>query len=188
MSFGDDEIKTLKVHLMPLLEKKCCEIGSITFEWDCLKVEINSFMKNKKYYFSIWRKVFSSIIKNECKNILNIVEILLITLVTNAKLEPMFSCMLRVKTDWRSRFANERLNHNLRISEEGVSISDCNLNNDMTKWFNEKVRYIKEVKQQKYLEKRHKLTDGNSAVNTATSVLSDFQESDDEDDVEKTET
>ena len=28
--------------------KKNCEIGSIIFEWDCLKVEINSFLKEEK--------------------------------------------------------------------------------------------------------------------------------------------
>ena len=89
------------------------------FEWDRLKVELNSFSKNEKDYWIIWRKVFSSTIKNECKNILNVIEILLITPVTNAKLERMFSCMLRVKTEWRNRLANERLDYNLRISEEG---------------------------------------------------------------------
>ena len=57
----------------------------------------------KKDYLSIWRKVFSSTIKNVCKNILNFIEIWLITPVTNPKLERMFSCMLRGKTggaDW----------------------------------------------------------------------------------------
>ena len=98
----------------------------------------------------------------------------------------MFSCMLRVKTDWRNRLANERLNHNLRISEEGVSISNYNPNDDIAKWYNEKVSNFKE---QKYLKKQHKLSDGNSAVNTAAYVLSDFEESDDdEDDVEESET
>ena len=86
MSFRDDEIKILKVHLMPLLGKYSCEIGRIMFECDRLKVEINSFLKNEKDYLSIWRKVFLSTIKIEYKNILNIIEILLITPVTNAKL------------------------------------------------------------------------------------------------------
>ena len=124
------------------------------FEWDRLKVEINSFSKNEKDYLSIWRKVFSSTIKNERKNILNIIEILLLTLVTNAKLERMFSCMLRVKTDWRNRLANERLDHNLRISEEGLSISDYNPDDDITKRYNEKVRNFKGAKLRKYPEKR----------------------------------
>ena len=48
MSFGDDKIETFKVHLMPLLEKNSFEIGSIMFEWDRWRVEINSFSRNEK--------------------------------------------------------------------------------------------------------------------------------------------
>ena len=85
-------------------------------ERDCLKVEMNSLSKNEEDYLRIWRKVFSSTIKNECKNILNINKILLITPRTNVKLKRIFICTLRVKTDWRNRLANEQLDHNLRIS------------------------------------------------------------------------
>ena len=114
---------------------------------------------------------------------------MLITPTTNAKLEQMFSCMLRVQTDWRNRLANERLDHNLRISEEGVSTSDYNPNDDIAKQYNEKLRTFKGARQQKYREKQHKLSDSNSTVNTPAYVLSDFEESDDdEDDVEETET
>ena len=70
-----------------------------------------------------------------------------------------------------------------------MSISDYNPNDDTGKWYNEKMRYFKGAKLRKYPEKRHKLSDGNSAVNTAAYVLSDFEESDDdEDDIEETET
>ena len=51
------------------------------------------------------------------------------------------------------------------------------------------MRNFKGAKLQKYLEKQHKLSDSNSAVNTGAYVLSDFEVSDeDEDGVEKTET
>ena len=79
------------------------------FAWNPLKVEINSFLKNEKDYLSIWRKVFSCKIQNECKKILNMIEILLNTPITNAKLERMFSCMLKVKTDWTNILAKEQL-------------------------------------------------------------------------------
>ena len=71
---------------MPLLEKNYYEIGSIMFEWDCLKVQLNSFLKNEEDYLSILKKIFSS----KIKNILNIIKILLITAIANAKLEQMF--------------------------------------------------------------------------------------------------
>ena len=45
------------------------------FEWGDLKVEINLFSKNMEDYLKIWRKVFSSLIKNECKNIIITIKI-----------------------------------------------------------------------------------------------------------------
>ena len=87
--------------------------------------------------------------------------------------------------------ANEWLDHNLRISEEGVSISDYNPNDDIVKQYNEKLRTFKGAKQQKYREKQHELSDSDSAINTPAYVLSDFEESDDDEDedhVEETET
>ena len=50
---------------MSIAWKNSCEIGSIMFEWTCLKVETNSFSKKKKDYLSILRKVYSSTVKNE---------------------------------------------------------------------------------------------------------------------------
>ena len=49
---------------------------------------------------------------------------------------------------------------------------------------------FKEENLWKYLEKQHKLSDNDTAVNIVAYVLSDFKESDgdDDDDVEKTET
>ena len=95
--------------------------------------------EKRERFLSIWSKVFSSRIKIECKNILKIIKILLITLLANAKLERKFSSMLRVKTGWRNRLAYEQLDHNFRISEEGVSISDHNPNDDIAKLRNWKI-------------------------------------------------
>ena len=54
----------------------------------------------------------------------------------------------------------------------------------MRKW-----EILREQSLKKYPEKQHKWFKSNSAVNTAVYVLSDFEESnDDEDDVEETET
>ena len=45
------------------------------------------------------------------------------------------------------------------------------------------------MKLQKYPKKQHKLSDGNTAINNAAYVVSDFEESDDdEDNVKETET
>ena len=54
--------------------------------------------------------------------------------------------------------------------KEGLFSSDYDPNDEITKWYNEKVRNFKGAKLRKYPEKLHKLSNGNSTVNTAVSV------------------
>ena len=64
-------------------------------------------------YLEVWGKIFTSTDKESYQNALHIIELLLITPTTNAKLERMFSQMNRVKTDWRNLLLQERLENNL---------------------------------------------------------------------------
>lgn len=115
-------------HFSELLSRNGCNVDRIIPEWDLVKLEVNSIISGckKKKYLEVWQKVFISDYKDSCKNILHVVELLLITPTTNAKLEQMFSRMNRVKTDWHNLLSCERLEHNLRIGEEGPSINDFN--------------------------------------------------------------
>ena len=88
--------------------------------------------------------------------------------------------MLRVRTDWRNRLANKQLSNNLRVSEEGLCITDYNPNDTVAKWCNEKVKDFYWVKVQKYPEKRCKLSDVNSAVNSTVYMFSYYEQSDDD--------
>ena len=57
----------------------------------------------KATHLDIWKVIFTNEdVLKECKNSLMMRELLLINLLSNAKLERMFSCMSHVKTDWRS--------------------------------------------------------------------------------------
>ena len=87
----------------------------------------------------------------------SIIEILLITTITNGKLGLIFSCMLRVRTDGRNRLANKQLGNNLRVCDEGMCITDYNPSDAIAKWCNEKVKKSNVVKLQKYPEKRYSL-------------------------------
>ncbi|CAB3999783.1 Hypothetical predicted protein [Paramuricea clavata] len=89
-------------------------------------------------------------LKNECSDVLHIIELLLITPFTNAKLERMFSCMNRGKTDWRNRLERDRLDSCLRIGEEGKSIEEFNPNEAIKAWFEHKVRRISAAKPHRY--------------------------------------
>ena len=108
--FGSTKIYLLKAHFSQLLRNNGCDIGEIQHEWMTLKTYVIPIQNNspKVKYLEIWERVFSN--KNiieECKNVLHIFEILLITPFSNAKLERMFSRMLHVKIDWRNRLSRD---------------------------------------------------------------------------------
>ena len=93
----------------------------------------------KVKYLEIWERVFSN--KNiieECKNVLHIFEILLITPFSNAKLERMFSRMLHVKIDWRNRLSCDWLSATLMICEEGPDIEKFNPDVAISEWYDAK--------------------------------------------------
>ena len=124
--------------------------------------------------------------QKECENIFHLIEILLVTPFTNAKVKRMFSRMNRVKSDWRNRLNRDTLDDLLRIGEDGPSLDDFDPNPAIDMWFTDKVRRLKS-RRHKYPNKRKKASDGNAvvpqSVDIAEYVLSDLESpSSDEDD------
>lgn len=116
--FGGKEIAEICSYFEPLLKENGCHVDQVENEWDMLKLFVVPIVKNNPSlkYFDFWQRVFTNRdINNECGNVLHIIEILLITPITNAKLERMFSRLARVKTDWRNRLGRDRLDTLLRI-------------------------------------------------------------------------
>ena len=99
-----------------------------------------TLVKNNKAlpYVDIWKQVFTnSELKSECKNVLHLFEILFVMPFTNAKLERMFSQMLRVKSDWHNHLTRDHLDSLLWINE-GESLKMFNLKSAINFWFNDK--------------------------------------------------
>ena len=91
----------------------------------------------------IWERDFSNEnVIEECRNVLHIFEILFITPDSNAKLERMFSRMLRVKNNWRNRLSRNRLSATLMIYEEGPDIETFNPDVATSEWYDAKVRRL----------------------------------------------
>ena len=128
-------------------------------------------------YLDIWKTIFTNDeVSIECKNVLMIIEILLIIPFSNAMLERMFSRMSRVKTDWRSRLSRQNLDALLRIGEEGPEVSDFDANDSIDHWFSDRVRRLTSSTH-KYPEKRKRLND-KSVVDIAMLALSDLEDED----------
>ena len=125
----------------------------------------------------------NDVILRECRNVLDIFELLLICPFTNAKLERMFSRMNRVKTDWRNRLSRDRLDNLLRIGEEGCSIGDFNPDPYIDQWFSDKVRRLTAGPHQ-YPQKRKKAANAKDIIDLAVITLSDLESASSEDEEE----
>ena len=72
-----------------------CNVKNIPNQWSSLKqrvIEIKKGCATKLNYLNVWQKLLvNESVKSQCSNVLYVIELLLITTFTNAKLERMFS-------------------------------------------------------------------------------------------------
>ena len=128
-----------------ILRKRNCVIDLSNAECQVLKNFMVPLIKNNKVlpYLDIWKQVFTnSKLKSECKNVLHLFEILFVMPFTNAKLERMFSRMLRGKSDWHNQLNKDHLDSLLRINKEGENLKMFNPEPAINLWFNDKVRRL----------------------------------------------
>ena len=180
ISFGDGAVSDLLNLFKNLLDKNGCDVDKAVTEWDTLKTFVQPLVSSNKEitYLEVWKRVLTNdSIKAECENILHLIEILLIIPFTNAKVERMFSCMNRVKSDWRNRLNRDTLDDLLRISEDGPMLDDFNPDIAIDKWFTEKVRRLK-TGRHNYPAKRKRTADGNAVASADTVDIAEFVLSD----------
>ena len=71
-------------------------------------------------HLEVWKSIFTNgNVKRECKNILHVVELLLIKPFTNKKLERVLSPMNQIKTESHNQLGQERLDTQICVGEEG---------------------------------------------------------------------
>ena len=124
-------------------------------------------------YLEVWKSIFTNDnVKRECKNVLHVIELLLITPFTNAKLERVFSRMNRIKTESRNRLGQERLDTQIRVVEVGVNIIEFNPDPHIEKWYANKVRRINGAKSRNYPSKRRSVDFLTSVGHTIVDIAS----------------
>ena len=124
-------------------------------------------------YIEVWQTVWKcDNIHKECANVMHIIELLLITPFTNAKVERLFSRMNRVKTILRSRLSSQRLETQLRIGEEGCSLAYFKPKDALDYWFNQNVQCLNLVKPHNYPAKRSSASTSSQIIDIAGATLS----------------
>ena len=130
-------------------------------------------MQTKIDYLEVWKSIFTNDnIKRECKNVLHVIELLLTTPFTNAKLEHVFSCMNQIKTESCNRLEQERLDTQIHIGEEGMNIIEFNPDPHIKKWYANKVRRINGAKPRNYPSKHRSVDFSTSSGHTVLDIAS----------------
>ena len=161
-----------------ILRKRNCVIDLSNTECQVLKNFMVPLIKNNKVlpYLDIWKQVFTnSKLKSECKNVLHLFEILFVMPFTNAKLERMFSRMLRGKSDWHNQLNKDHLDSLLRINKEGESLKMFNPEPAINLWLNDKVRRLTASSHRSSSIKRQKRSH-TEFVDIAKLVMSDLKD------------
>ena len=96
---------------------------------------------------------------------------------SNAKLERMFSRMLRVKNDWRNRLSRDQLRATPMICEEGPDIEMFNPDVAISEWYDAKVSRLT-LGPHNYPKKRKTLAEKSCVVELAAMTLSDLKDLD----------
>ena len=130
-------------HFTAILQKTRCNVSKDTMltEWSSLKLLISESHGKAVPYLDIRAAIFSlPTHSSKFSNILNVIELLLITPVSNAIVERMFSTMARIKPKLCNRISRGKSGSLLRISKEGPQVKDYNPTAAIDHWCGQKKR------------------------------------------------
>ncbi|XP_014669372.1 PREDICTED: uncharacterized protein LOC106810507 [Priapulus caudatus] len=135
-TYGEDEVATLCDHFRARLERMGCQVDElIQTEWPALKAHMQ---RNRQHSTDdLYRKCFCcNNLKERFKNILMLVEIILVIPTSSAICERGFSAMARVKSDWRASLQPDMLDYLMAITVSGPPAGEYNSARALNLWYN----------------------------------------------------
>lgn len=135
IDFGQQSIERLVTWFQPLLMSKGCCITAISSQWVSLKILVSTQFKDKAYV-DLWATLLTKTpYKEDLKDVLHLVEILLVLPISAAQCERAISAQNRIKNDSRSCLGGQTLEELMRISLEGPSLSEFDPDSAVKEWF-----------------------------------------------------
>ena len=135
IDFGNDNIERLINWFEPALRTAGCEVDDILPQWQSMKITFNSQFHDKDYN-SLWKMFLSKEpYKSDLKDILHLVEILLVLPISAAGCERMVSSQNRIKSSLRASLKTSSLEGLIRISAQGPSLEEFDPLPSVNRWF-----------------------------------------------------
>ena len=134
VDFGNDAIDRLSNWFAPVLQKAGCEADVIPEEWFSLKVLVNTSFCDKDYS-SLWGIMLTKVpYKNDFRNVLHLVEIMLVLPISAAQCERAVSVQNRIKSSLRVGLDSSTLQDLIRITAEGPPVLNFDATSAVDKW------------------------------------------------------
>lgn len=130
VDFGNNMIDRLTSWFKPTLQKAGYDVDSISEEWFSLKVLVNTTILDK-YYTSLWEIMLTKLpYKDDFKNLLHLVEIMLVQPISAVQCGRAISAQNRVENSIRVTLGSSTLddfdpNYSRRPIGGGISSSTC---------------------------------------------------------------
>nr|XP_033476284.1 zinc finger protein 862-like [Epinephelus lanceolatus] len=124
LTFGDDSVEELLGHFEKPLTGARCNTAAVQDEWRQLKVLVSQNFRDKTNT-GLWQMLLmKDPYKQEFKNILELVKIMLVLPISAAQCERGFSAQNWIKNSTRSSLAVSTTEDLMRISLEGPSVEE----------------------------------------------------------------
>lgn len=135
LDFGSEEIRHLTRRFQPILERAGCKISSIQDQWISLKIMVNGQLR-KLNYGSLWETLLTKVpYKDDFKDVLHLVELVLVLPISAAQCERAVSAQNRIKSSTRATLSVSVLEDLIRLSSEGPPVAEFDPTPAVNRWF-----------------------------------------------------
>ena len=134
--YGNEDVRQISEHFAVPLARSGCRQESVQQEWTQVKAHLGNRIINNQHPETIPK--ISSIYQgnqDRFRNIMKVINIILTIPVSSSSCERGFSCVKRVKSDWRSNLTTSMMNHLLTISIEGPDMEEYHCERALQMWW-----------------------------------------------------
>ena len=135
MDYGREEVQRLSNWFEVALQRAGCNTKNIKDQWVSLKIQVNSQFR-KLDYVNLWATLLTKVpYKEDFKDVLHLVEILLVLPISAAQCERAVSSQNRIKSSTRATLSVSVLEDLIRLSSEGPPVADFDPAPAVDRWF-----------------------------------------------------
>ncbi|XP_046335796.1 zinc finger protein 862-like [Haliotis rufescens] len=133
-SHGEEQLQYLIEWFRSRLIRNRCDVNAVIHQWRLFKQLVSAEFQDKNYTSLYAVLLTKEPYKTDFKDLLHLIQVMLVIPVTSASCERIFSAQKRIKSDSRSSLGVETLEDLIRISGDGPSLQDFTPQPAVLRW------------------------------------------------------